>query len=83
MEPTNLTNLTINTIDVILEIRHEIEDERRAHRDIVQALEERIIELAVTPQETPTQHAAESRVFNLTRKALKWPEPFDGTQSKF
>ena len=50
---------------------------------MVRALEERIMELAATPQETPTQHAAESRVFNLTRKALKWPEPFDGTRSKF
>ena len=80
MEPTNQT---INTIDVILEMRREMEDERRAHRDMVRALEERIMELAATPQETPTQHAAESRVFNLTRKALKWPEPFDGTRSKF
>ncbi|MGH3956956.1 MAG: hypothetical protein ACRDTI_23265, partial [Mycobacterium sp.] len=67
----------------ILEMRHEMEAERRAHRDTVRALEEKLLELTATPQETPRQLATESSVPSQQRKALKWPEPFDGTRSKF
>lgn len=63
-------------------MRREIEAERRAHQDTVQALEKKVRELTATPQATPTQSVAETNVLSR-RKALKWPEPFDGTRSKF
>lgn len=71
------------TTEMLLKMRAEIEDERKAHRDIVQALEEKLKELVVTSQVTPTQLVAESNTLSHGRKALKWPEPFDGTRSKF
>ena len=78
MEQQDITNIT----EIILQMREEMEVERRAHRDTVQALEEKLKELTATSQVTPTQSVAESNVLSR-RKALKWPELFDGTRSKF
>jgi hypothetical protein len=78
MEQQNLTNAT----EIILQMRREIEAERRAHEDTVQALEKKLKEFTTASQVTPTQSVAESNVLSR-RKALKWPELFDGTRSKF
>jgi hypothetical protein len=63
-------------------MRREIEAERRAHEDTVQALEKKLKEFTTASQVTPTQSVAESNVLSR-RKALKWPELFDGIRSKF
>jgi hypothetical protein len=51
-------------------MQREIEAERRAHKDTVQALEKKLKEFTTASQVTPIQSVAKSNILSR-RKALK------------
>jgi hypothetical protein len=75
--------------EAIATSHQQIEDlaaERRADRDTIRSLERRLNELTYTPQGlTPEAVTPATTPIPLVtkRKALPWPEKFDGNRSKF
>ena len=71
----------------IEELRLEAEDrrsQRQADRDTIRSLERRISSLAATPQLlTPDGPIRDTSPAPPKRKALPWPEKFEGDHNKF